>query len=233
MQHGGKPDLLVIRHREAGSDIFWRSSKSKATGRDGAERAVNAGGGLDAEAREYHPTALPMKADMHVRPRTSMNVRILQTGLACAVLFGTTIAPNVARAATPSPTATPAAPPISIADGCSYKTMSSGFGFGNSGVIVSGHGYNFFTVKFTNNAAVAATKIVFQIDFGKASRIAIPDVGTFAPGSTTQTTFRDKGNGMVFSARPTPNDGSVICTVLSATFADGTSYLSPLASATP
>jgi hypothetical protein len=102
--------------------------------------------------------------------------------------------------------------------------------FGNTELNI-GHGYNFFTVKFTNNAAVAANKIVFQIDFAKASRIVIPDVGTFAPGATTNTTFRDNGKQMVFSARPTPNDGSVICTVLSATFTDGTTYTAPIAPA--
>jgi hypothetical protein len=132
---------------------------------------------------------------------------------------------SYARAATPVP---PAAAPITIADGCSYKTVSSGMGFGGP-VTVNGKGYNFFTVKFTNTAAATATKIVFQIDFGKASRIVIPDVGTFAPGSTIEQTFRDKGKDMIFSARPTPNDGSVICTVLSAQFADGTTYASPLA----
>jgi hypothetical protein len=125
--------------------------------------------------------------------------------------------------------AEPAAAPISIADGCSYKTVSSGMGFGN--LTVNGKGYNFFMVTFTNQAAVAAKKIVFQIDFGKASRIVIPDAGTFAPGATMHQTFRDKGKEMVFSARPTPNDGSVICTVLSAEFADGTTYVSPLAPA--
>ncbi len=108
--------------------------------------------------------------------------------------------------------------------------MSSGFGFGNTTLNV-GHGYNFFTVTFTNTAAVAADKIVFQIDFGKASRIVIPDAGTFAPGATITTTFRDKGKDMLFSARPSPNDGSVICTVLSAHFADGTTYASPQAPA--
>jgi hypothetical protein len=123
---------------------------------------------------------------------------------------------------------TPAAPPIAIADGCSYKTVYSGMGFGGP-LTINGKGYNFFMVKFTNTAAVAATKIVFQIDFGKASRIVIPDVGTFAPGNPIEQTFRDKGKEMVFSARPTPNDGSVICTVLSAQFADGTTYASPLA----
>ena len=102
-------------------------------------------------------------------------------------------------------------------------------GFGN--VVSNGHGYNFFKVTFTNNAAVAADRIVFQIDFGKASRIVIPDVGTFAPAATVNQTFRDKGKDMVFSARPTPNDGSVICTVLSAHFSDGTSFTSPLAPA--
>jgi hypothetical protein len=102
-------------------------------------------------------------------------------------------------------------------------------GFGN--VTVNGKGYNFFTVTFTNSAKVAADQIVFQIDFGKASRIVIPDVGTFAPGATVKNTFRDKGKEMVFSARPVPNDGSVICTVLSAHFADGTTYTSPSAPA--
>ena len=57
------------------------------------------------------------------------------------------------------------------------------------------------------------------------------DVGTFAPGTAVSQTFRDNGKGMVFSARPTPNDGSVICTVLSATFADGTTYTAPPAPA--
>ncbi len=106
--------------------------------------------------------------------------------------------------------------------------MYTGMGFGGP-ISVNGKGYNFFTVKFTNTASVAATKIVFQIDFGKTSRIVIPDVGTFAPGDTVQQTFRDKGREMTFGTRPTPNDGSVICTVLSAQFADGTTYTSPLA----
>jgi hypothetical protein len=135
---------------------------------------------------------------------------------------------SYARAATSVTPAAPAAAPIAIADGCSYKTLSSGMGFGGP-ITVNGKGYNFFTVKFTNTAAVAATKIVFQIDFGKASRIVIPDVGTFAPGDTIEQTFRDKGKDMIFGARPTPNDGSVICTVLSAQFSDGTTYASPLA----
>jgi hypothetical protein len=132
---------------------------------------------------------------------------------------------SYARAATP---VAPASAPIAIADGCSYKTAYSGMGFGGP-VTVNGKGYNFFTVKFTNTAAAAATKIVFQIDFGKASRIVIPDAGTFAPGATVEQTFRDKGKEMIFGARPTPNDGSVTCTVLSAQFADGTTYTSPLA----
>jgi hypothetical protein len=142
----------------------------------------------------------------------------------CAVAFPV----SYARAATPVTSAAPTAAPIAIADGCSYKTVFSGMGFGGP-VTVNGKGYNFFTVKFTNGAPVAATKIVFQIDFGKASRIVIPDVGTFAPGETIQQTFRDKGKDMTFAARPTPNDGSVICTVLSAQFADGTTFVSPLA----
>jgi hypothetical protein len=130
--------------------------------------------------------------------------------------------------AAPNPAATTAAAgPISIADGCSYKTMNSGLNLFGGGTPVFGHGYNFFMVTFTNNASVAANRIVFQIDFGKASRIVIPDVGTFAPGTAVSQTFRDNGKGMVFSARPTPNDGSVICTVLSATFADGTTYTAP------
>jgi hypothetical protein len=132
---------------------------------------------------------------------------------------------SLAQAATPGTTATA---PIAISDGCSYKTLSSGMNFGGP-ITVNGKGYNFFTVKFTNTAAVTATKIVFQIDFGKASRIVIPDVGTFAPGDTIQQTFRDKGKDMIFGERPTPNDGSVICTVLSAQFSDGTTYTSPLA----
>jgi hypothetical protein len=40
---------------------------------------------------------------------------------------------------------------------------------------------------------------------------------------------RDEGKDMVFSARPTPNDGSVICTVLSAHFVDNTIYAYPQA----
>ena len=153
--------------------------------------------------------------------------------VASAVILGISELPSVPVSADPTaaPTAAATAPagPISIADGCSYKTMNSGIGIFGGGTQVFGHGYNFFTVKFTNNAAVAANQIVFQIDFGKASRIVIPDVGTFASGATASQTFRDNGKGMVFSARPTPNDGSVICTVLSATFTDGTTYTSPLA----
>jgi hypothetical protein len=164
------------------------------------------------------------------------NVRCRIVPAAIAICAATFSMPS-ARADTPVPAATITAvtSPITIADGCSYKTVSSGMGFGGP-VSINGKGYNFFTVKFTNTAAVAAKKIVFQIDFGKASRIIIPDVGTFAPGATIQQTFRDEGKEMIFGARPTPNDGSVICTVLSAEFADGTAYASPLvptASPTP
>src|SRR6202012_2995740 len=66
----------------------------------------------------------------------------------------------------PNAQATTAGGPIAIADGCSYKTMRSGFGGNVQGL---GHGYNFFTLTFTNNAAVAANRVVFQIDFDKAS----------------------------------------------------------------
>jgi hypothetical protein len=142
------------------------------------------------------------------------------------VVFVAALPIAYARAASTASAAAPAAPPIAIAEGCSYKSVYSGMNFGGP-LTINGKGYNFFTVKFTNSAAVAATQIVFQIDFGKASRIVIPDVGTFAPGATVQQTFRDKGKEMVFSARPTPNDGSVICTVLSAQFADGTTYTAP------
>jgi len=164
----------------------------------------------------------------HIRFRIALVVTVF-----CAPLL-TSASARAATPVSPAQPAAPAAAPISIADGCSYKTLSSGFGlFGNTELNL-GHGYNFFTVKFTNNAAVAANKIVFQIDFGKSSRIVIPDAGTFAPGATTSTTFRDRGKEMTFGARPTPNDGSVICTVLSAQFADGTTYTSPLApTATP
>jgi hypothetical protein len=151
------------------------------------------------------------------------SVRLFGRAFFYVSLLSALSAPTLAEAATP---------PISIADGCSYKTVSSGMGFGGP-LTVNGKGYNFFMVTFTNEAAVAAKEIVFQIDFGKASRIVIPDAGTFAPGATMHQTFRDKGKEMVFSARPTPNDGSVICTVLSAQFADGTSYVSPLAAAPP
>jgi hypothetical protein len=160
--------------------------------------------------------------------------RSVVAGSAVAISILLTLsAPTLAAApaaTAPAMTSNAAAGPISIADGCSYKTVSSGFGMGGN-VTVNGKGYNFFMVTFTNTAAVTAKKIVFQIDFGKASRIVIPDVGTFAPGATMHQTFRDKGSEMVFSARPTPNDGSVICTVVSAEFADGTTFVSPLAPA--
>jgi hypothetical protein len=168
------------------------------------------------------------------RWRTDVSSYSLVRGAVCAIVFCASavnaIPANAAATASPAPSPTPAAAPIAIADGCSYKTLNSGFGFGNTTLNV-GHGYNFFTVKFTNDAAVAATKITFAIDFGKASRIVIPDVGTFAPGATINTTFRDNGKSMIYSARPVPNDGSVICTVLSAHFADGTTYASPQAPA--
>ncbi len=147
---------------------------------------------------------------------------------ATAIVALPTMCVLAAQAPATSTAPTTAASPISIAEGCSYKTVSSGMGFGGA-FTGNGKGYNFFTVGFTNSAAVAADRIVFQIDFGKSSRIVIPDAGTFAPGVAQKQTFRDKGKEMVFSSRPTPNDGSVICTVLSAHFVDGTSYTSPLA----
>ncbi len=151
------------------------------------------------------------------------NRSIATHALASAALLFALSQPVGAAAADTGPVS-----PIAVADGCSYKTMSSGFGFGGA-VTINGKGYNFFNVSFTNNATTAADRIVFQIDFGKSSRIVIPSAGTFAPGQTVKQTFRDKGKEMVFSERPTPNDGSVICTVLSAHFVDGTEWMSPSA----
>ncbi len=168
---------------------------------------------------------------------SSRTTALLATGFLALAIDGASANGAAATTAAPSPTATPnsamsgSSGPISIADGCSYKTLRSGMNFGGPATIF-GKGYNFFDVTFTNNSAVAADRIVFQIDFAKASRIVIPDVGTFAPGATIKQTFRDKGKEMVFSARPTPNDGSVICTVVSAHFVDNTSYTNPQA-ATP
>jgi hypothetical protein len=160
------------------------------------------------------------------KPRRSIRV-VVPLALGAAALLPAP-APAASSPSPPPASSVAAGGPISIASGCSYKTLNSGFGLGNS-VTVNGKGYNFFTVTFTNNAKVASDRIVFQIDFGKASRIVIPDAGTFAPGATVTNTFRDKGKEMVFSARPVPNDGSVICTVLSAHFIDGTTYASPAA----
>ncbi len=106
--------------------------------------------------------------------------------------------------------------------------LRSGYGLGGLTLDI-GHGYNFFNVSFTNRAKVAATRVVFQIDFN-ASRYVIADVGSYAPGVTVTHTLRDHGKSVQASARP-GGKGPTQCAVLSAHFADGTTWVTPAASA--
>ncbi len=147
----------------------------------------------------------------------------LRTALSALAICGSALVhPLNAAAAAASPIASPLGP-ITI-NSCDIKKVNSAYGMGNLSLAV-GKGYNFFTIAFTNNGAVAADDITFQVDFN-ASRILIGDVGSYAPGVTTTHTLRDKGKSVVASARPGGN-GPTVCSVASAHFTDGTTWAAP------
>jgi hypothetical protein len=116
--------------------------------------------------------------------------------------------------------------PVRI-DSCDVKKLNSQTGIGN--LFVNGKAYNFFNVTFTNTAAVAAKRIVFQIDFDK-SRYVVGDDGTYAPGDQVTHHLRDHGSDVQASARP-GGGGPTQCSVVMVTFVDGTSWNSPAAQA--
>jgi hypothetical protein len=131
-------------------------------------------------------------------------------------------APSAPASAAPS--ASPSTGPIRI-DSCDVKKLYSQMGLGN--LFVNGKGYNFFNVTFTNTAQVPVKRIVFQIEFDK-SRYVVGDDGTFQPGVQVTHHLRDQGKDVKAFART--GTGPTACSVLSATYADGTTWEPPAAS---
>jgi len=122
------------------------------------------------------------------------------------------------------PAAPQSAGPIRI-DSCNVKKLYSQTGFGS--LYVNGKGYNFFNISFTNTASVAAKRVVFQIEFD-TSRYVVGDAGTFAPGEQVTHHLRDHGSDVQAFARP-GGSGPTACSVLSASFSDGTTWSAPAA----
>ncbi len=153
----------------------------------------------------------------------------LASSVAPLALFAGILHPLSARAQSPSPAASAAAVagPIRI-DSCNVQKLNSQMGFGN--LFINGKGYNFFNITFTNTAQVAVKRIVFQVEFDK-SRYVLGDDGTFAPGAQITHHLRDHGKDVHAFARV--GTGPTVCTVLSATLADGTTWSPPVASPAP
>jgi hypothetical protein len=143
---------------------------------------------------------------------------LLFTVLAAAI-------PAVALAqATPAPV-TPG--PIQI-DSCdvknNYAQESVGF------LAFNGHQSQGFIIKFTNTAKSPATNIVWQVDFA-SSRYILGDAGNFAPNDPIQHILRNYGKSVKAEKRPASEGTTTTqCTVLSATFADGSTWAAPAAS---
>lgn len=120
-----------------------------------------------------------------------------------------------ARAQTPAPHSKS---PIHI-NSCDVKKLHSQYGLGD--LFVKGKGYNFFNVTFTNTSAETVNHVVFQVEFEK-SRYVVGDKGTFAPGQEVTHRLRDHGSGVQAFART--GTGPTECSVLSATFSNGTTW---------
>lgn len=168
------------------------------------------------------------RASLRVRNRGVARL-IFGSVLASAIGLATICLPRAASAQSPSPATSAAAAtgPIHI-DSCNVQKINSQMGFGN--LFLNGKGYNFFNITFTNTAQVAVKRIVFQVEFDK-SRYVLGDDGTFAPGAQITHHLRDHGKDVHAFARA--GTGPTVCTVLSATLADGTTWSPPVASPAP
>lgn len=105
---------------------------------------------------------------------------------------------------------------------CDVKKLHSEYGLGN--LFIKGKGYNFFNVTFTNTSKETVKRIVFQIEFEK-SRYEVADAGSFAPGEKVTHRLRDHGKDTHAFART--GTGPTECSVLAATFGDGTIWKAP------
>ena len=125
----------------------------------------------------------------------------------------------LALTASAAPSAPPQpASPIHI-NSCDVKKLHSQYGLGD--LFIKGKGYNFFNVTFTNTSQETVKRIVFQIEFEK-SRYEVADAGSFTPGEKVTHRLRDHGKETHAFART--GTGPTECSVLSATFANGTSW---------
>jgi hypothetical protein len=119
------------------------------------------------------------------------------------------------------PVAAPAqsASPIHI-NSCDVKKVHSQMGLGN--LFINGKGYNFFNITFTNTGSMMVKHVVFQIEFDK-SRYVVGDAGSFAPGQQVTHRLRDHGKD-VHAFERAGGHGPTACSVLAATFGDGTEW---------
>lgn len=114
------------------------------------------------------------------------------------------------------------ASPIRI-DSCDVKKVHSQLGLGD--LFIKGKGYNFFNVTFTNTASEMIKHVVFQVEFDR-SRYVVGDAGSFAPAQQVTHRLRDHGKDTHAYARA-GGSGPTACSVLEATFSDGTSWKAP------
>ncbi|MGH7708858.1 MAG: hypothetical protein ACREM8_02965 [Vulcanimicrobiaceae bacterium] len=112
----------------------------------------------------------------------------------------------------------PGGSPIEI-ESCTPRTTG--------GLLVSQSDGN-FNVVFTNEGAVAADLVRFQIDYG-SERLFIRDVGHFSPGVTVTHVFRRRGGNVVSS--PLFGGTSFSCTVAAAHFVNGSEWTPPASDA--
>jgi hypothetical protein len=117
-------------------------------------------------------------------------------------------------------TTPPLTPPIQI-ESCTTPEVG--------GLLIS-RSTGTFKVTFTNEGAVEADLIRFQIDFGP-ERLFIRDVGKFEPGVTITHVFKRRGGNVVTS--PLFGNTQFYCTVASTHFTDGSLWSPPNPNAPP
>jgi len=103
---------------------------------------------------------------------------------------------------------------------------------GTTGGLLISQSNGSFKVEFTNEGAVPADMIRFEIDYG-GERLFIRDVGHFAPGVTINHIFRRRGGNVVSS--PLFGSAPFTCEVAAVHLTDGTQWtpVGAAAAATP
>ena len=87
-----------------------------------------------------------------------------------------------------------------------------------------------FKIVFTNEGAVVADLVRFQINFGSES-IFIRDVGKYSPGVTITHVYKRRGGNVVSS--PLLKPAALTCSLIAAHFVDGTEWTPPTEGSAP